>query len=67
MWMGKQLAAAKRQRQEEYADAEMGVMTMSGGEGAVQEGTRTVTAPPLKSCVVRMRSAGTPAIKARRY
>lgn len=36
MWMGKQLAAAKRQRQEEYADAEMGVMTMSGGEGAVQ-------------------------------
>ena len=36
MWMSKQLAAAKRLGQEEHAEAEVGVMTMGGAEGAAQ-------------------------------
>ena len=35
MWMGKQLSAAARLRQEEYAQAEVGITTMSGKAAAV--------------------------------
>lgn len=35
MWMGKQLSAAARLRQEEHAQAEVGIATMSGSPAAV--------------------------------